>query len=160
MTYCSALPMSQAASGSMSKVSLCVFLRLRTHAVRMLLPAASAGCRPTPDCVDRSRPCLAYRSRYLREWVTREAASRYVLSPEVVVERSHPRSLGETLAGAHFELEQHIHRSGDGEEAVPQFRESQHLDPGSWTNKRQGISMAVTGSVTCQNWARRTTIGR
>ncbi len=81
----------------------------------------------------------------LREWVAHGAVSRYALSPEAVIEQSRPRSQDESLAAAHFELGQHIYRSGDADGAVPYFRESQRLDPANWTYKRQAWSLLEPG---------------
>ena len=73
----------------------------------------------------------------LRDWVERGPASRYVMSPDEVIEQSRPRSLDEARAAAHFELGQHLHRTGHPEDAIPHFRASHRLDPFNWTYKRQ-----------------------
>jgi hypothetical protein len=73
----------------------------------------------------------------LRDWVARGAESRYALSPWEVIEQSRPRPIEEAMAAAHFELGQHLHRTGRTEEAVPHFREAHRLQPDNWTYKRQ-----------------------
>jgi hypothetical protein len=73
----------------------------------------------------------------LRDWVERGADSPYALSPEEVVERSRPRTKESSEAAAHFELGQHLHRAGFGDDAVPHFREAHRLEPDNWTYKRQ-----------------------
>jgi hypothetical protein len=72
----------------------------------------------------------------LRDWVELGAASRYALAPDEVVRRSAPRSDAEARAAAHFELGQHLHRSGDHAAAVDHWREAHRLSPDNWTYKR------------------------
>jgi hypothetical protein len=77
----------------------------------------------------------------LRDWAANGTASRYALSPDEVIKRSRPRSLEEARAAAHFELGQHLHRSGRSEAAVAHFREAHRLHPDNWTYKRQSWSL-------------------
>jgi len=76
----------------------------------------------------------------LRDWVEHGAESRFALAPWEVIERSRPRPLEEATAAAHFELGQHLHRTGLESEAVPHFREAHRLQPENWTYKRQAWS--------------------
>jgi peroxiredoxin len=71
------------------------------------------------------------------DWAEHGATSRYVLSPEEVVRRSLPRSTEVAEAAAHFELAQHLHRTGQHDAAVGHFREAHRLQPDNWTYKRQ-----------------------
>lgn len=71
------------------------------------------------------------------DWAEHGGSSRYVLSPEEVVRRSAPRSPDAARAAAHFELGQHLHRSGLPDDAVPHFRAAHQLQPDNWTYKRQ-----------------------
>lgn len=73
----------------------------------------------------------------LRDWVTRGAHSRYALRPEQVVGRSRARPVEEATAAAHFELGQHLWRSGAADGAVEHFRAAHRLHPDNWTYKRQ-----------------------
>ena len=87
----------------------------------------------------------AYPDRYLvalRDWVERGASSRYALGPDEVVARSRPRGHDSAAAAAHFELAQHLHRAGFGDDAVPHFREAHRLEPDNWTYKRQAWTFA------------------
>jgi tetratricopeptide (TPR) repeat protein len=77
----------------------------------------------------------------LRDWVANGPASRYVLTPEQVVERSRPRPPEIALAAAHFELGQHLVRAGKHEQAIPHFRQAHRLQPENWTYKRQAWIM-------------------
>jgi hypothetical protein len=72
----------------------------------------------------------------LRDWVEHGSASRYALSADEVVERSHARNDAEGRAAAHFELGQHLHRAGEHAAAIPHWREAHRLAPGNWTYKR------------------------
>ena len=77
----------------------------------------------------------------LRDWVEYGAASRYALSPEEVLRRSRPRPVAVATAAAHFALGQHLHDAGQGEAAIPHFREAQRLHPDNWTYKRQAWAL-------------------
>ena len=77
----------------------------------------------------------------LRDWAARGAESRFALSEEEVVQRSRPRPPEVSVAAAHFELGQHLYRSGDREGAREHFRAAHRADPGNWTYKRQAWSI-------------------
>jgi len=73
----------------------------------------------------------------LRDWVDKGAGSEFALDPAAVVARSTPRPPEASRAAASFELAQHLHRSGDPDDAVAWFRQAHRLQPGNWTYKRQ-----------------------
>jgi tetratricopeptide (TPR) repeat protein len=73
----------------------------------------------------------------VRDWAERGSESRFVLSPDAVVERSRPCSPEVSQAAASFELAQTLHRAGDIDDAVRWFREAHRLQPDNWTYKRQ-----------------------
>jgi hypothetical protein len=77
-----------------------------------------------------------YRDMLL-DWAEHGSASRYVLSPDEVVRRSAPRSADGARAAAHFEIGQHLYRSGAPDAAVAHWREAHRLQPENWTYKRQ-----------------------
>lgn len=77
----------------------------------------------------------------LRDWADRGPSSPYALAPDEVVRRSRPRPMSEATAAAHFELGQHLHRSGHPQDAVPHFREAHALQPDNWTYRRQAWSL-------------------
>jgi tetratricopeptide (TPR) repeat protein len=77
----------------------------------------------------------------VRDWVANGAASRYALTPQQVTDRSRTRSPEAARAAAHFELAQHLHRSGHTDDAIEHFREAHRLQPENWTYKRQAWSM-------------------
>jgi peroxiredoxin len=76
----------------------------------------------------------------LEDWAEHGAASRYVLSPEQVIERSQPRPPSVAEAAARYELGQHLHLAGLHEAAIPYWREAHRLQPNNWTYKRQAWS--------------------
>ena len=76
----------------------------------------------------------------LRDWVEHGSESRFALAPGEVIERSRPRPREEALAAAHFELGEHLHRTGSTELAVKHWRDAHRLQPDNWTYKRQAWS--------------------
>ena len=78
----------------------------------------------------------------LSDWASNGSKSRFVLSEQEVLSRSGTRSEGVARAAAHFELGQHLHRSGHEDDAVPHFKEAHRLQPENWTYKRQAWSFA------------------
>jgi hypothetical protein len=78
----------------------------------------------------------------VRDWVAKGEASEYVLAPDEVIERSRPRPPEFGLAAAHFELGQHLHRSGFGRDAVSHFATAHRLDPTNWSYLREAMSLA------------------
>jgi tetratricopeptide (TPR) repeat protein len=78
----------------------------------------------------------------LRDWVANGSASRYALSLDEVVRRSHPRPPEVAQAAASFELGQYLYRLGYTDDAVPWFRNAHRLQPDNWTYKRQAWTFA------------------
>ena len=78
----------------------------------------------------------------LRDWVDHGAASRFVLAPDEVVRRSRPRPAEAALAATHFELAQHLFRSGHPDAAIQHFQEAQQLAPDNWGYKRQAWQLS------------------
>ena len=81
----------------------------------------------------------------LRDWAARGAESRFALAPDEVVRRSRPRPIEEATAAAHFELGQHLYRTGRCDDAVGQFRAAHRLQPDNWTYKRQAWNLLPPG---------------
>jgi tetratricopeptide (TPR) repeat protein len=84
----------------------------------------------------------------LLDWAEKGADSQYVLSPDEVIARSHPRGDDEARAAAHFELGQHLFAHGDHDAAVPHWREAHRLYPANWTYKRQAWNLEGADTVT------------
>jgi peroxiredoxin len=78
----------------------------------------------------------------LRDWVAHGERSRYALSPEEVVARSHARTEQHSRAAACFELGQHLRRAGHETDAIEWFRDAHRLAPENWTYKRQAWALA------------------
>jgi hypothetical protein len=77
----------------------------------------------------------------LRDWVANGAESRYVLTPDEVIARSHPQTREVSAAAAEFELAQHLWRQeGFSERALSHFARAHTLQPDNITYKRQAYS--------------------
>jgi len=83
----------------------------------------------------------------IRDWVEHGAASRYALSRTEVVARSQPRSMALSEGAAHFELANHLWRTGRRELALEHFRTCHRLQPDNWTYKRQAWSLVGNDRV-------------
>lgn len=114
-------------------------------------PAAGEQRQPSDDPEAlRRRQLLARlgggqeRTTYadaIRDWAANGAASRFALSPEDVVARSHPRSADVSRAAAHFELANQLWRTGQRGGALRHFNAAHRLQPENWTYKRQAWSL-------------------
>lgn len=82
----------------------------------------------------------------LRDWVERGADSPYALPPDQVVARSGRRDPSVAEAAAHFDLAQHLWRTGRHDDAVRHFREAHRLQPENISYKRQAWSLASPGT--------------
>ncbi len=78
----------------------------------------------------------------MRDWAENGAASRFVLSPDEVIERSGNRGESESLATANFEMGQWLWANGHRDAAPKYWREAHRLFPSNWTYKRQAWSLA------------------
>lgn len=101
---------------------------------------------PPTGCVDQNRVLTSGQDRLayagaLRDWARRGGDSQYVLRPDEVVARSHPRPLATSQAAAHFELADHLWRAGRRDLALAHFNECHRLQPENWTYKRQAWSL-------------------
>ncbi len=97
------------------------------------------------DMLVEARKIRAEPEKYvaaLRDWVALGSESRYALAADEVIERSRPRPKEEAEAAAHFELGEHLHRTGQPEGAASHWREAHRLQPDNWTYKRQAWSLA------------------
>ena len=83
----------------------------------------------------------------IRDWVENGARSEYVLGPAEVVARSRPRPLSTSEGAAHFELANHLWRTGRRDLAIAHFNECHRLQPDNWTYKRQAWSLVGSERV-------------
>jgi hypothetical protein len=77
----------------------------------------------------------------LRDWARNGADSEFALSADEVVARSQPRSGRMSEGAAHFELANHLWRTGQRDAAIAHFVECHRLQPDNWTYKRQAWSL-------------------
>jgi hypothetical protein len=77
----------------------------------------------------------------IRDWVEHGPDSRFAMTPDEVISRSHPRPAAVSEAAAHFELANHFWRSGKREPALRHFNAAHRLQPENWTYKRQAWSL-------------------
>ena len=73
----------------------------------------------------------------LRDWVAKGSESEFALTPDEVVSRSQPRSSDHSEAKAHFEIGQHLQKTGHEQDAIEHFKRAHELDENNWTYKRQ-----------------------
>ncbi len=117
------------------------------EALRTLPELGSAPRAPRPDGEGTTLAAATSghdRSAYLdtvRDWVAAGPDSRYALPPDEVVARSQPRPLTQSAAAAHFELAEHLWRTGHRDRAIHHFNECHRLQPENWTYKRQAWSL-------------------
>jgi hypothetical protein len=97
------------------------------------------------DMMEEARKLRYEPKKYgaaLRDWVEKGQASRYVLSPEEVIERSGTRDIARATAAAEFELGHYLWESGRQDLAPAHWREAHRLQPENWTYKRQAWALA------------------
>jgi hypothetical protein len=116
--------------------------RLVERAQRAAEEAAARGTQP----VDLMRLLQSGQDRTtypdaIRDWAANGANSRFAMTPDAVIEASQARPNEHSLAAAHFDLANHLWRSGQRDAAVEHFNESHRLQPGNWTYKRQAWSL-------------------
>ena len=104
---------------------------------------------PTPRCLrgvpEIRRDTEGYHSA-LRDWVARDADSRFALSPDEVIARSRPRDADKAWGHAHFQLASQLEIEGHHAAAVLHYREAHRLVPDSWTFRRKAWSLEKVGS--------------
>jgi hypothetical protein len=77
----------------------------------------------------------------IRDWARNGSASRFAMTPDEVVAASQPRPMDCSEAAAHFELANHLWRTGERDAAIHHFNECHRLQPDNWTYKRQAWSL-------------------
>ena len=87
----------------------------------------------------------------IRDWATRGADSSYALGPDEVVARSHERTMAMSAGAAHFELGNHLWRTGERIRSVLHFNEANRLQPDNWAYKRQAWSLVARERVGDRN---------
>lgn len=105
--------------------------------------AIAAGGKPPMDLMTQlgSGQTRDGYADALRDWARRGPGSPYVLSADEVLAASHPRPPAVSAAAAHFELANHLWRTGHREAAIRHFNACHRLQPDNWTYKRQAWSL-------------------
>jgi hypothetical protein len=106
-------------------------------------PATSPGQRAV---IESGQDRDAYPAA-IRDWVEKGAGSEYALGPADVVARSRPRPVTASEGAAHFELANHLWRTGRRDRAIAHFNECHRLQPDNWTYKRQAWSLVGSERV-------------
>jgi tetratricopeptide (TPR) repeat protein len=78
----------------------------------------------------------------LRDWIEKGDKSIYTTSEERLREKLAVNDPNVSLAAAEFGLGEHLYKSGHLNEAIPHFKEAQHLNPKSWNYKRQAYALS------------------
>lgn len=78
----------------------------------------------------------------LADWVEKGDKSVYVMTEERLREKLAVNNPAIALAAAEFGLGEHLYKSGHLTEAIPHFKEAQHLNPKSWNYKRQAYALS------------------
>jgi hypothetical protein len=115
--------------------------RMKEEADRAAGGADHARPRPDIMAVIRTGQDRDAYPDAIRDWVRHGAASRFALTPEQVVAASQPRPPEKSAAAAHFELADHLWRTGQRAAAIRHFNECHRLQPENWTYKRQAWSL-------------------
>lgn len=77
----------------------------------------------------------------IRDWAEKGSESEWVLSPDAVIEASHPRTQAVSEAAAHFALAQHFwNEEAFSERVLHHFERAHVLQPENITYKRQAYS--------------------
>jgi len=77
----------------------------------------------------------------IRDWAAHGPGSAYAMTSSEVIAHSQPRSADLSAGAAHFELAEHLWRSGRRDLAIAHFVQCHTLQPANWTYKRQAWSL-------------------
>lgn len=78
----------------------------------------------------------------IRDWVANGERSPFVLSEQELKARLSPATNDRALADAEFGLAQYLYAKGQGQAAIPHFKEAQRLSPDNWNYKRQAWALS------------------
>ncbi len=78
----------------------------------------------------------------LRDWVKNGEKSAFAMSEAELRERVKPQNPDWALASAEFGLAEYLYQAGQGEAAIPHYKEAQRLNPESWNFKRQAWALS------------------
>ena len=78
----------------------------------------------------------------LKDWIEKGDKSVYVMSEGRLREKLTVNNPHIAQAAAEFGLGEYLYKSGHLTEAIPHFKEAQHLNPKSWNYKRQAYALS------------------
>jgi tetratricopeptide (TPR) repeat protein len=78
----------------------------------------------------------------LKDWIEKGDKSVYVMNEERLRKKLTGSNPDIALAAAEFGLGEFLCKSGRLAEAIPHFKEAQHLNPKSWNYKRQAYALS------------------
>ena len=78
----------------------------------------------------------------LRDWVRNGEKSTFAMSEAELRERVKPQNPDWAMASAEFGLAEYLYQAGQGEAAIPHYKEAQRLNPESWNFKRQAWALS------------------
>lgn len=78
----------------------------------------------------------------IRDWVANGERSAFAMSKEELKALLSPQSPDRAMADAEFSLAQYLYSIGQGEDAIPHFKQAQLLAPDNWNYKRQAWSLS------------------
>jgi hypothetical protein len=78
----------------------------------------------------------------IRDWAANGAKSIYALSETELKDHLKRHSPDRATADAEFALAEYLYKQGKGVDAIPHFKEAQHLAPDNWNYKRQAWALS------------------
>jgi hypothetical protein len=78
----------------------------------------------------------------LKDWAVKGGKSAYIMSEEKLQAKLAPPDPNISLASAEFGLGEQLYKAGHLAEAIPHFKEAQHLNPKNWNYKRQAWALS------------------
>jgi tetratricopeptide (TPR) repeat protein len=78
----------------------------------------------------------------LKDWIEKGDKSVYIMSEEKLRTKLEVNDPSLLLASAEFGLGEQLYKAGHLTEAIPHFKEAQHLNPRSWNYKRQAYALS------------------
>ena len=113
-------------------------------------PEPIDAARDTRAPIDTGQARASYHEA-IRDWAAHGPDSPYALSPDAVVARSQLRTHAMSEGAAHFELANHLWRSGERTRSIVHFNEANRLQPDNWAYKRQAWSLVARERVGDRN---------
>ena len=78
----------------------------------------------------------------IRDWAANGERSAFALGKEELKSLLSPQTWDRAMADAEFGLAQYLYSVGQGDDAIPHFKQAQLLAPDNWNYKRQAWSLS------------------